>query len=91
MVMSHSEAWGVRNYGEIDKYFSGFLKMLLRDKHNTSMMLIPADQRLCEECNLVEDECHVIMYCTLYTDHIRDQLFTEISEISYHYSHINSR
>ena len=42
---------------------------------------VPVDQRLCEECNVVEDECHVIMYCTLYTD-IRDQLFTEISEIS---------
>ena len=41
---------------------------------------VPVDQRLCEECNVVEDECHVIMYCTLYTD-IRDQLFTEIGAI----------
>ena len=72
--MSHSEAWGVGNYGEIDKYFSGFLKKLLRVKQSTSMMQIPVDQRLSEECNVVEDECHVIVYCTLYTDHIRDQL-----------------
>ena len=34
------------------------------------------DQRLCEQCNVVEDECHVIMYCTLYTD-IHNQLLTE--------------
>ena len=46
---------------------------------------VPVDQRLCEECNVVEDECHVIMYCTLYTD-IRDQLFTEITEISCQFS-----
>ena len=46
---------------------------------------VPVDQRLCEECNVVEDECHVIMYCTLYTD-IRDRLFTEISELSCHFS-----
>ena len=47
---------------------------------------VPVDQRLCEECNVVEDECHVIMYCTLYTD-IRDQLFTEISEIYVTFPH----
>ena len=42
---------------------------------------VPVDQRLCEECNVAKDECHVIMYCTLYTD-MRARLFTEISEIS---------
>ena len=46
---------------------------------------VPVDQRLCEECNVAEGECHVIMYCILYTD-ILDQLFTEISEILYHFS-----
>ena len=46
---------------------------------------VPVDQRLCEDCNVVEGECHVIMYCILYTD-ILDQLFTEISEILYHFS-----
>ena len=45
---------------------------------------VPVDQRLCEECIVVEDECHVIMYCTLYTD-IRGQLFAEISEIPCHF------
>ena len=39
------------------------------------------DQRLCESCNVVEDECHVIMPCSLYDD-IHTQLFTEINEIS---------
>ena len=24
---------------------------------------MPVDQRLCESCNVVEDECHVIMHC----------------------------
>ena len=42
---------------------------------------VPVDQRLCEECNVVEDECHVIMCCSLYTD-IRDQLFKDICDIS---------
>ena len=46
---------------------------------------VPVHQRLCEEFNVVEDECHVIMYCTLYTD-IRAQMFTEISEISCHFA-----
>ena len=42
---------------------------------------MPVDQRLCESCNVVEDECHVIMHCSLYDD-IRTQLFTEINNIS---------
>ena len=46
---------------------------------------VPVDQRLCEECNVVEDECQIIMNCTLYTD-ICDQLFTKISEILCHFS-----
>ena len=38
---------------------------------------VPIDQRLCEECNVVEDECHGIIYCCSYTDIlVRDQLFT---------------
>ena len=49
-----------------------------------SLNHVPVVQRMCEECNVVEDVCHVIMYCTLYTD-IRDQLFTEISEILSHF------
>ena len=42
---------------------------------------MPVDQRLCESCNVVADECHVIMHCSLYDD-IRTQLFTEINNIS---------
>ena len=45
---------------------------------------MPVDQRLCESCNVVEDECHVIMHCSLYVD-IRTQLFTEINNISDHF------
>ena len=46
---------------------------------------MPVDQRLCESCNVVEDECHVIMHCSLYDD-IRTQLFTEINNISDQFS-----
>ena len=45
---------------------------------------MPDDQRLCESCNVVEDEYHVILHCSLYVD-IRIQLFTEISNISDHF------
>ena len=45
---------------------------------------LPVEQRVCEECQVVEDECHVIMHCTLYTD-IRDQLFIEICDITSHF------
>ena len=34
---------------------------------------MPVDQRLCESGNVVEDDCHVIMHCSLYDD-IRTQL-----------------
>ena len=42
---------------------------------------IPVDQRLYKTCNAVDDECHVIMHCSLYDD-IRTQLFTQINKIS---------
>ena len=29
---------------------------------------LPVEQSVCEECQVVEDECHVIMHCLLYTD-----------------------
>ena len=47
-------------------------------------ILIDNNIRVCEECQVVEDECHVIMHCTLYTD-IRDQLFIEICDITSHF------
>ena len=42
---------------------------------------MPVDERLCESCNVVEDECHVFMHCSLHDD-IHTQLFTEINNIS---------
>ena len=42
---------------------------------------VPVDERLCEACNAMKDGCHVMMWCSLYTD-IRDQLFKEICDIS---------
>ena len=48
-----------------------------------SISVMPVDQRLCESCNVIEDECHVIMHCSFYDD-IRTQLFIEINNISDH-------
>ena len=45
---------------------------------------LPVEQRVCEECQVVEDECHVIMHCTLYSD-IWDQLFMEICDMTSHF------
>ena len=36
IVMFDSEVWGVGYCGEIDKYFGGFLKKLLRVKQSTN-------------------------------------------------------
>ena len=46
---------------------------------------MPVDQRLCESCNVVEDECDVIMHGSLYYVGIRSQLFTEICNFSDHF------
>ena len=45
---------------------------------------MPVDQLLCESCNVVEDECHVIIHCSSYDD-VRTQLFTDINNISDHF------
>ena len=50
---------------------------------------MPVDQRLCESCNVVEDECHVIMHRSLYDD-IHTQLFTEINNISDQFSMLST-
>lgn len=42
---------------------------------------LPLEERLCETCNVIEDEFHVIMICSQYTD-IRNQCFTRINELS---------
>ena len=41
---------------------------------------VPVEERLCEHCNLVEDEYHVLMQCTMYNE-IREGLFVAISTI----------
>ena len=43
IVMFDSEVWGVENCGEIDKYFGGFLKKLLRVKQSTNTSMIYAE------------------------------------------------
>ena len=46
---------------------------------------VPVEQRLCDECNLIEDEFHVIMVCTRYID-IRTDAMNAISLIDYQFS-----
>ena len=42
---------------------------------------VPVEERLCETCNSVEDEFHVLMKCPLYRD-ARDICFNSISAVS---------
>ena len=42
---------------------------------------VPVDQRVCETCNVVEDEFHVIMLCSVFDD-IRLQLMVSISKFN---------
>ena len=42
---------------------------------------VQADQRLCETCNVVEDEFHVIMLCSVFDD-IRLQFMVSINELN---------
>ena len=42
---------------------------------------VPVEERLCETCNSVEDEFHVLMKCPLYRD-ARDFCFNSISAVS---------
>ena len=46
---------------------------------------VPVEQRLCDECNLIEDEFHVIMVCTRYID-IRTDAMNAISRIDHQFS-----
>ena len=41
--MFDSEVWGIGNCSEIDKYFGGFLKKLLRVKQSTNTSMIYAE------------------------------------------------
>ena len=49
---------------------------------------VPVEQRVCETCNVVEDEYHVVMDCKIYDD-IRDRLFTEICGISFQFRNLS--
>ena len=42
---------------------------------------LPVNERLCDNCNVLEDEFHVLLKCTLYDD-IRNVLFDEICNIT---------
>ena len=42
---------------------------------------VPVEERLCEACNSVKDEFHVLMKCSLYRD-ARDICFNSISVVS---------
>ena len=42
---------------------------------------VPVEERLCEACNSVEDEFHVLMKCPLYMD-VRGICFNSISAVS---------
>ena len=46
---------------------------------------IPVEQRLCDECNLIEDEFHVLIVCTRYIG-IRIDAMNAISGIDYQFS-----
>ena len=46
---------------------------------------VPVEQRQCDECNLIENEFHVIMVCTRYID-IRTDAMNAISLIDYQFS-----
>ena len=41
---------------------------------------VPVNESLCKTCNLVEDEIHVLLHCSMYDD-IRDTLFADICNI----------
>ena len=47
--------------------------------------MVPFEQRLCDECNLIEDAFHVLMVCTRYIG-IRTDAMNAISDIDYQFS-----
>ena len=91
------EAWGNKlrtyrtfkeNYGEKqyiriitqNKYRSAYAKFIETCRYGLNR--VPVNERLCETCNLVEDEIHVhvLLHCSMYDD-IRDTLFADICNI----------
>ena len=49
------------------------------------LKLVPVEQRLCDECNLIEDEFHVLMVCTRYIS-IRADAMNAITDIDIQFS-----
>ena len=45
---------------------------------------VSVEQRLCDECNLIEDEFHELMVCNKYIN-IRNDAMNSISDIDYHF------
>ena len=69
------------------KYRSAYAKFrcgvapLKIETGNYGVNRVPVEERLCETCNSVEDEFHVLMKCPLYRDD-RDIRFNSISAVS---------
>lgn len=51
---------------------------------------VPVHERLCERCNIIEDEYHVIMQCSNYED-IRYDMFTELCNIDIGFNTITNQ
>ena len=45
----------------------------------------PVEEQLCDECNLIEDECHVLIVCTRYIS-IRTDAVNAITDIDYQFT-----
>jgi len=60
------------------KLFTSMIHYKPEGRHNR----IPLEQRICQYCNLnkIEDECHFIVYCTLYNNK-RNVLFENIQDM----------
>ena len=41
---------------------------------------VPVEERLCESCQVVEDEIHIMMVCPLFND-IRSQFILQLNEV----------
>ena len=50
---------------------------------------VPVDQRLCEPCNVVENEFHVIMLCSVFDD-IRLQFMISINEFNQDFKNLRT-
>ena len=49
---------------------------------------IPLADRICEHCNILEDEIHIILYCSKFTSE-REILFKQVTDIFPHFSSLD--